>query len=103
MVKIQHYNNLSKLCVNEYHEEKSCKKGTYCGFRHIFSEEERTDPSIQEAMKNKWLKINRMNSKIQEKGTKGKTINCTYSLMEEMMTLMQGMKNVIEKVSTNNP
>ena len=104
MVKIQHYNNLSNLCVNEYHEEKSCKKGVYCGFRHIFSQEERTDPSIQEAMKGKWLKINNMNSKVQfkEKGNRG-TSKCTYSLMEEMMTLMQGMKNVIEKVSTNNP
>ena len=55
-------------------------------------------------MKGKWLKINNMNSKVQfkEKGNRG-TSKCTYSLMEEMMTLMQGMKNVMEKVSKNNP
>ena len=48
----------NNLCINEYRQEGSCRKKKNCRFNHNISPEQRSDPSVQEQMRRKEVKMN---------------------------------------------
>ena len=54
---------IKKICVNEYREVKSCKKGNMCKFRHNIAEAERSDNTIQQVMRERWEKVTKIKRK----------------------------------------
>ena len=54
--KVRQEMQIKKICVNEYRQVMSCRKGETCKFRHNIDESERSDHAIQQFMRERWEK-----------------------------------------------
>ena len=84
--RADHYN----CCIHEYKEKGNCTWKEKCHYSHDISDEQRTDKSFKEKMKNKMDEIekNKTTSKIQTKKNDG-NISVPLNFLEKMYQLLE--------------
>ena len=95
-IRLQLHTN--SLCVNEYRHQNSCRKKEMCTHRHVIEEHERSDPVIQNAMKEKWEKMTNRTAK-QNKTSQNEMQNEESSLIKEATIVIEKLQRLLSSSS----